>query len=223
MPKPVACSNVIIGGIDGSCSINENFPWTNRIGDAVESPTSPYTRFTPAATSVSINTFATRFLAMSFLFIFYLCGATRTPYGKVAREGDCRRSTSIQSTLESIRFDTCARIEAEQQNGQRADDYDRSYHCNQTLFGCELHAMARGWDLIIPRSRHRPFANLWPGRTRRARDGDLTVPLVGSSRRLSNRKKDDLPAPLGPTTASISPWRTSTLMSLTRTLPGTAR
>ena len=147
--------------------MNENFPWTNRIGDAVESPTSPYTRFTPAATSVSINTSATRFLAMSFLFVFYLCGATRTPYGKVAREGDCRRSTSIQSTLESIRFDTCARIEAEQQNGQRADDYDRSYHHTKTLFGCELHAMARGWDLIIPRSRHRPFANLWPGRSDR--------------------------------------------------------
>jgi hypothetical protein len=136
MPKPVACSNVIGGGIDGSCRWTRTFRGRiESVTPLTESPTTPYTRFTPAATSVSINTSATRFLAMSFLFVFYLLGATRTPYGKVAREGDCRRSTSTQLTLESIRFDTFARIEAEQQNGQKADDYDRSYHYTHTLFG----------------------------------------------------------------------------------------
>ena len=50
-----------------------------------------------------------------------------------------RQSTLIQSTLESIRFDICARIEAEQQHGQRADDYDWSYHYIQTVFICKLH------------------------------------------------------------------------------------
>jgi len=66
-------------------------------------PTSPYTRFTSAATSVSISTSATRFIAMVFLLVFHLYTPTRAPYGKVAREGNCRRrSTLIQSTLESI-------------------------------------------------------------------------------------------------------------------------
>src|SRR5215470_8698912 len=50
-----------------------------------------------------------------------------------------------------------------------------------------------------------------------------TVPLVGSSRRLSRRRNDDLPAPLGPTTARTSPGATATLMSSTRRLPPTAR
>ena len=72
-----------------------------------------------------------------------------------ARGGGLRQLPSIYfdpvNALESIRFDTCARIEAEQQNGQRADDYDRSYHCTRTLFVCELRAMAREWDFFITR------------------------------------------------------------------------
>ena len=46
-----------------------------------------------------------------------------------------------------------------------------------------------------------------------------TVPPVGSSSRLIRRRNDDLPAPLGPTTASISPCCACTLISFTSTFP----
>jgi hypothetical protein len=59
--------------------------------------------------------------ATSLEGIVYM-GFCETPFGKVAREGNCRRSTLTRSTLESIRFVTGARIEAEQQNGQGAND-----------------------------------------------------------------------------------------------------
>src|SRR5436190_20533423 len=82
--------------------------------------------------------------------------ATRSSFFRNrARGGGLKQLPSIYfdpvNALESIRFDTCARIEAEQQNGQRADDYDRSYHCTRTLFVCELRAMAREWDFFLTR------------------------------------------------------------------------
>ena len=59
-----------------------------------------------------------------------------------ARGGGLRQLPSIYfdpvNALESIRFDTCARIEAEQQNSQTERDYHRNYHCTPNLFLREL-------------------------------------------------------------------------------------
>ena len=56
--------------------------------------------------------------------------------------------TLIQSTLESIRFVTRVRLETEQQNGQGANDYDRSHGYSQILLICQLlcHGPRVGFD-----------------------------------------------------------------------------
>jgi hypothetical protein len=77
---------------------------------------------------------------MAFLLAFHLRAPMRASYNKAAREdGVAIQPSLIQPALESIRFVTCARIEAEQQNGQGTDDYDRSYHYTQTVYVCKLH------------------------------------------------------------------------------------
>ena len=70
-------------------------------------------------------------------FIWALQGQLRAV--KLHAKTDRLPRTLIQSTLESIRFVTRVRLETEQQNGQGANDYDRSHGYSQILLICQLH------------------------------------------------------------------------------------